>query len=150
MPRIDVSDIPKEKQANRDFGYAKNFDKRYEFGRELGKGGFGSVRVAKDLQNGREFAVKSIPKELKLPGLSAGRQAQHQDNIHKEVSMLKSLRGTLNVVHFRKAYEDDSHVHVIMELCTGGELLHRVGRKHYSEKTVRQEAYMHTCMICSA
>lgn len=136
MPRIDVTDIPKEKVTARDFGYAKNFDKRYEPGRDLGKGGFGSVRAVKDLQTGKEFACKSIPKELKLPGLSAARQAQHQDNIQKEVSMLKTLRGTLNVVHFRKAYEDESNVYIIMELCSGGELLHRVGRKHYSEKTV--------------
>lgn len=140
MPRIDVTDIPKDKPKCRDFGYAKNFVKRYGTGRELGKGGFGSVRAVKDSLTGKEFACKTIPKELKLPGLSAARQAQHQDNIQKEVSMLKTLRGTLNVVHFRKAYEDESNVYIIMELCSGGELLHRVGRKHYSEKTVRLEA----------
>ena len=136
MPRIDVTDVPKEKQACRDFGYSKDFGARYALDKELGKGGFGAVRVARDLKTGKEYACKSIPKELKLPGLSAARQAQHQDNIQKEVSMLKNLRGTLNVVHFRKAYEDEAYVHIVMELCTGGELLHRVGRKHYSEKTV--------------
>ena len=30
--------------------------------------------------------------------------------------MLARLRGTLNVVHFKRAYEDDTHVHIIMEV----------------------------------
>ena len=30
--------------------------------------------------------------------------------------MLARLRGTLNVVHFKRAYEDDTHVHIVMEV----------------------------------
>jgi calcium-dependent protein kinase len=41
------------------------------------------------------------------------------------------------VVHLEGAYEDDTHVHIVMELCRGGELFHKMGRRHYSERTVR-------------
>ena len=30
------------------------------------------------------------------------------------------LRGTLNVVHLEEAFEDDTHVHLVMEYCRGG------------------------------
>jgi hypothetical protein len=50
-------------------------------------------------------------------GLTArrGAQAAHLDNIKREVAVLARLRGTLNVVHFKRAYEDASHVHIVME-----------------------------------
>ncbi len=44
-----------------------------------------------------------------------GAQAAHLDNIKREVAVLARLRGTLNVVHFKRAYEDASHVHIVME-----------------------------------
>jgi hypothetical protein len=34
-------------------------------------------------------------------------------------------------------YEDSDNIHIVMELCKGGELLHAVGTRHYSERTVR-------------
>ena len=34
-------------------------------------------------------------------------------------------------------FEDDTSVHIITEICKGGELVHRIGNKHYSERTVR-------------
>ena len=42
----------------------------------------------------------------------------------------------LNVVNFIEALEDDEDVHIIMELCTGGELAHSLAKRHYSERTV--------------
>lgn len=53
-----------------------------------------------------------------------------------QVLILRKLRGTLNVVHMAAAYEDETHVHIVMEYCRGGELFHRMGRRHYSEQTV--------------
>ena len=53
------------------------------------------------------------------------------------MDILRKLRGSLNVATLEDVYEDESHVHIIMELCKGGELVHRIGSKHYSERTVR-------------
>ena len=37
-------------------------------------------------------------------------------------------------------FEDEEHVHIVQECCKGGELWHRIGSKHYSERTVRAMA----------
>ena len=39
---------------------------------------------------------------------------------------------------FEEAYEDRDNVYIVTELCRGGELWHRIGEKHYSERTVRR------------
>lgn len=61
----------------------------------------------------------------------------HLDALRQEVEALRRLRGSLNVATLEDVYEDDTHVHVVTELCLGGELVHRIGSKHYSERTVR-------------
>ena len=61
----------------------------------------------------------------------------HLSAIRQEVDILRRLRGSLNVASLEDVYEDDSHVHIVMELCRGGELVHRIGSKHYSERTVQ-------------
>ena len=49
--------------------------------------------------------------------------------------MLQHLTGQPNIVEFRGAYEDESSVHLVMELCNGGELFDRITKKgSYSEK----------------
>ena len=45
-----------------DFGYAKDFDKRYTLGKLLGHGQFGYTYVATDKSNGDRVAVKRIEK----------------------------------------------------------------------------------------
>lgn len=41
------------------------------------------------------------------------------------------------MVKIRGSYEDDVHMHLVMELCEGGELLDRIVRRgHYSEREV--------------
>lgn len=65
------------------------------------------------------------------------KKADHKFAIQRELDAVRKLRGALNVAAFEDAYEDDEHVYIITELCRGGELWHRVGDKHYSERTVR-------------
>ena len=50
------------------------------------------------------------------------------------------VQGALNVAAFEEAYEDRDNVYIVTELCRGGELWHRIGEKHYSERTVRRNS----------
>ncbi|MED6216178.1 Calcium-dependent protein kinase 33 [Stylosanthes scabra] len=48
---------------------------------------------------------------------------------------MQHLSGQPNIVEFKGAYEDKHSVHVVMELCAGGELFDRIIAKgHYSER----------------
>ena len=136
--RLDAWDVGKAKDYRPvKCGYAEGFLKKYDLGEELGRGGFGIVRVVTHKQTQKQYAAKSIKKLLQVPNLPIQRQAAHLANVKREVSVLYRLRGTLNVVNFIEALEDDEDVHIIMELCTGGPLAHSLARRHYSERTVR-------------
>lgn len=93
-------------------------------------------RVVREKSTGIEFACKSVSKTLNIPNLAPDKQAQHITNIEREIKILKKLRGTLSVVHFKAAYEDDTDIHMVMEYCRGGELDHQVGRRVYTEEMV--------------
>ncbi len=100
------------------------------------QGGFGTVRAVTDVLTGVQYACKTVRKRLDVPNVSVAQQAKHIDNLKREISILRKLRGTLSVVHFKGAYEDEESVHIVMEYCRGGELHHRIGKREYNEKTV--------------
>lgn len=135
--RVDVWDQQRQREISLECGFRRGLTDKYEFGRTLGEGGFGVVRVVRSRATGAEFACKTICKRLDIPNLPHAKQQQHLDNIKREVAILRKLRGTLNVVYLEDAYEDDEDVHIVQELCRGGELFHRIGKRHYSENTVR-------------
>lgn len=64
------------------------------------------------------IATPSLHSTVPAPNLAAAaKQAQHLDNVKREIKILTRLRGTLSVVHFKGAYEDDHNIHLVMELC---------------------------------
>ena len=77
-----------------------------------------------------------MPQVLENPKASPLKKADHKSAIQRELDAVRRLRGALNVAAFEEAYEDDNNVYLITELCRGGELWHRIGDKHYSERTV--------------
>lgn len=117
-------------------GYPRTLHDHYIVGQLLGSGGNGTVHVVRSRATGEEFACKSIPKTLDAEKHSPAKVASHLDAVRREVEVLTRLRGTLNVVALEHVLEDANHVHLIMELCHGGELWHRIGDRHYSERTV--------------
>ncbi|KAG8095114.1 hypothetical protein GUJ93_ZPchr0012g20793 [Zizania palustris] len=74
------------------------------------------------------FACKSISKK-KL------RTTVDIEDVRREVEIMRHLPKHPNIVTLRDTYEDDNAVHLIMELCEGGELFDRiVARGHYTER----------------
>lgn len=113
--------------------------------------------MVNDKLTGKEYACKSIVKRLDVPNMSVSKQAAYLDNVKREIAVLRRLQGTLNVVQFFGAFEDDEHIHAVMEYCRGGELHNRIGRRHYSERVVRAWTVPHAsvhsvqtaCHMCS-
>eukprot|EP00271_Cylindrocystis_brebissonii_P000892 TRINITY_DN1106_c0_g3_i1.p1 TRINITY_DN1106_c0_g3~~TRINITY_DN1106_c0_g3_i1.p1 ORF type:complete len:1085 (+),score=157.00 TRINITY_DN1106_c0_g3_i1:358-3612(+) len=95
---------------------------------ELGRGRFGVIRVCEHRETGERLACKSISKaRLKC--------SQDVEDVRREVAVMEMLRGHPDVVHLTATYEDNEYVHLLMELCAGGELFDRIKlRKHYSER----------------
>lgn len=116
-----------------DFGYGKDFGKRYSIGKLLGHGQFGYTYVATDKSNGDRVAVKKIEKSKMILPIAV-------EDVKREVRILQELTGHENVVHFYNAFEDDSYVYIVMELCEGGELLDRILSKKDSRYTEKDAA----------
>ncbi|KAG1666313.1 hypothetical protein FOA52_004795 [Chlamydomonas sp. UWO 241] len=121
-----------------DLGYKKDIASRYEVNDSstLGKGGNGKVIVATHRMTGTQYACKIIPKVIDPTKFTERKCNTHIDSLRREVGVLKALRGTLSVVQMHDVYEDADNVWIVMEWCKGGELWHRAGDRHYSERTV--------------
>ncbi|KAK9129516.1 hypothetical protein Sjap_010003 [Stephania japonica] len=116
-----------------DFGYAKDFDRKYAVGKLLGHGQFGYTFVATDKSNGDRVAVKRIDKNKMILPIAV-------EDVKREVKILQALTGHENVVQFYNAFEDDTYVYIVMELCEGGELLDRILAKKDSRYTEKDAA----------
>ncbi|XP_054797968.1 calcium-dependent protein kinase 2-like [Prosopis cineraria] len=100
----------------------------YTIGKELGRGQFGVTYLCTENSTGQQYACKSISKR-KLTSKS------DREDIKREIQIMQHLSGQPNIVEFKGAYEDTHSVHVVMELCAGGELFDRIIAKgHYSER----------------
>lgn len=105
-----------------------NIHQGYDLGGELGRGEFGVTYLCTESETKSKYACKSISKR-KL------RTAVDIDDVRREVEIMKNLPKHPNIVTLKDTYEDDDAVHIVMELCEGGELFDRiVARGHYTER----------------
>ncbi|XP_020091798.1 calcium-dependent protein kinase 10-like [Ananas comosus] len=106
----------------------------YSLGRKLGQGQFGTTYLCMQKEKGREYACKSILKR-KLA------TEEDVEDVRREIQIMHHLSGHANVVAIEGAYEDAVAVHLVMELCAGGELFDRIVHKgHYTERKAAQLA----------
>ncbi|KAL3638729.1 Calcium-dependent protein kinase 11 [Castilleja foliolosa] len=104
----------------------------YNLGRKLGQGQFGTTYHCVEKSTGLEYACKSIPKRKLLC-------REDYDDVWREIQIMHHLTEYPNVVKIKGTYEDNVFVHLVMELCAGGELFDRIVQKgHYSERKAAQ------------
>ena len=85
----------------------ENVSSLYVLGRVLGKGQFGTTRLAEERSTGRQLACKSIPKrKLTTP--------DDVEDVRREVQIMHHLKGYPHVVTLHGAYEDKHNVHLVM------------------------------------
>ncbi|KAL3532193.1 hypothetical protein ACH5RR_005714 [Cinchona calisaya] len=100
----------------------------YNLGQKLGNGQFGTTFLCVERATGKQYACKSIAKRKLLT-------PDDVDDVRREIEIMHHLSGNPNIISIKGAYEDNVAVHVVMELCTGGELFDRiVKRGHYTER----------------
>ncbi|XP_071401811.1 calcium/calmodulin-dependent protein kinase type 1D, partial [Centroberyx affinis] len=86
---------------------------------------FSEVVLAQEKLTGRMFAVKCIPKKA-LKG--------KESSIENEIAVLRRIKHE-NIVALEDIYESPSHLYLIMQLVSGGELFDRIVEKgFYTEK----------------
>lgn len=97
--------------------------------KEIGHGHYGVVRKCMNRETKVWYAIKSIRKS----------KVGKVDVLKREISLLKEVHHP-NIVEFVEVHEDQKYLHLITELCTGGELFDRIIEKtksdegHFSER----------------
>ena len=81
----------------------------------IGSGSFGTVRDCIHRRTRELFAVKSILKK----------SVKNQSLLENEIKLLRQANHA-NVVRTIDVIEDMSHIHIVMEKCTGGDLFEHV------------------------
>ncbi|KAM3276703.1 hypothetical protein ACQJBY_044851 [Aegilops geniculata] len=110
----------------------EGFAKRYRLGAELGRGEFGVTRRCEDAATGEALACKTIRRK-RLRRAADAEDVRREVEILRRMSALEGAGGA--VVRLREACEDAEGVHLVMELCEGGELFDRIfARSHYTER----------------
>ncbi|GMI67781.1 calcium-dependent protein kinase 2 [Hibiscus trionum] len=100
----------------------------YSLGKKLGQGQFGTTYLCTHKPTGQQYACKSIPKRKLIC-------QEDYDDVWREIQIMHHLSEQPHVVRIKGTYEDQVSVHLVMELCEGGELFDRIVKKgHYSER----------------
>jgi calcium-dependent protein kinase len=97
--------------------------------KELGHGHYGVVRKCMNRETNEWYAIKSIRKA----------KVSKIEVLKREIEILKEVRHP-NIIELIDVFEDAKYLHLVTELCTGGELFDRIIAKtqspegHYSEQ----------------
>ncbi|KAK7392723.1 hypothetical protein VNO78_21169 [Psophocarpus tetragonolobus] len=125
VKRLASAGLKADSVLLRKTGNLKDF---YNLGPKLGQGQFGTTFLCVEKATGKEFACKSILKRKLLT-------IEDVEDVRREIQIMHHLVGSPNVISIKEAFEDAVAVHVVMELCAGGELFDRiVERGHYTER----------------
>lgn len=101
--------------------------------KELGHGHYGVVRKCMDRESKEWFAIKSIRKS----------KVSKIEVLKREIQILKEVKHP-NIIALIAVFEDAKYLHLVTELCTGGELFDRIIAKtqsaegHFSEHDASQ------------
>ncbi|XP_019192740.1 PREDICTED: phosphoenolpyruvate carboxylase kinase 2-like [Ipomoea nil] len=98
----------------------------YQLCEEIGRGKFGTVHRCFLPATAQSFACKTIQKSLLL-------DPTDRDCLEKEPKILQLFTGAANILQLFKVYEDEDYLHLVTELCDGGDLYERVSRGPLSE-----------------
>ncbi|XP_019422638.1 PREDICTED: serine/threonine-protein kinase SRK2E-like [Lupinus angustifolius] len=118
---------------------------RYELVRDIGSGNFGVARLMRDKHTDQLVAVKYIERGQKI-----------DENVKREIINHRSLRHP-NIVRFKEVILTPTHLAIVMEYASGGELFERIcnaGRfsedeaRFFFQQLISGVSYCHTMQVC--
>ncbi len=110
------------------FHQTEDVTSKYELGKVLGSGQFGCATVGTDKKTGARVAIKTIDKTR----FRAADFQYQADAMKSEIEIMQSLNHP-NIIKLLDVFETETALHLVMELCEGGELFDRyVGSFHFS------------------
>ena len=135
-------------------GNFSDISRRYsiDFTRVLGAGTGTTVYKCEDRETGEHYAVKTIAKGHRMGAKSR--------DLHREVSLLRNIRdavrdgrpdnsetegkekeggGCGGVIELVDLHEDTFNLHIVTELCRGGELFDRINDRVAAHRLLRSE-----------
>ncbi|XP_065269455.1 LOW QUALITY PROTEIN: striated muscle preferentially expressed protein kinase [Emys orbicularis] len=123
---------------------ARRLTDDYEVHEEIGRGAFSYVRRVREKSSGLDYAAKFIPCRAKA-----------KQSARRELQILSQLDHE-RLVYFHDSFEKKNAVIIVMELCTGEELLDRMARKpsvcewevrSYMRQLLEGLSYLYRCSI---
>ncbi|CAN0017009.1 unnamed protein product, partial [Heterosigma akashiwo] len=108
------------------------------FKEEIGTGNYGVVRRCRHKASGKEYAIKSITKS-KLNRIR---------DIRSEIEILLTVDHP-NIVKLYDVFEDQTYIHLVQQLCTGGELFEHIVSRYDHEQSYgeREAAQLARCVL---
>ncbi|XP_009619697.1 serine/threonine-protein kinase SAPK1 isoform X2 [Nicotiana tomentosiformis] len=118
---------------------------RYEIVKELGSGNFGVAKLVSDKKTKELFAVKFIERGQKI-----------DEHVQREIMNHRSLKHP-NIVRFKEVLLTPTHLAIVMEYASGGELFARIcnaGKfnedeaRFFFQQLISGVSYCHFMQIC--
>ncbi|KAK8710381.1 hypothetical protein V6N13_145706 [Hibiscus sabdariffa] len=118
---------------------------RYDFVRDIGSGNFGVARLMRDKVTKELVAVKYIERGDKI-----------DEHVRREIINHRSLRHP-NIVRFKEVILTPTHLAIVMEYASGGELFERIcaaGRfnedeaRFFFQQLISGVSYCHAMQVC--
>ncbi|XP_046994246.1 death-associated protein kinase dapk-1-like [Schistocerca americana] len=104
------------------------FENFYDVFEDIGKGQFAVVRRCQERSTGRQFAAKFVRKRRVCRGVS-------QEDIRREVHLLRRLAGHPHLVTLHQAFDSPRHAVLVLEMLEGGELSSLLESRGHLEET---------------
>ncbi|CAM8901026.1 hypothetical protein QQ045_009870 [Rhodiola kirilowii] len=118
---------------------------RYDLVKDIGSGNFGIARLMRDKLTKELVAVKYIERGDKI-----------DENVQREIINHRSLRHP-NIVRFKEVILTPTHLAIVMEYASGGELFERIsnaGRfsedeaRFFFQQLISGVSYCHAMQVC--
>ena len=110
--KCQIEENNKEPETRPDF---------YRIGKMLGKGAFGKVNLGMHKLTDTLVAIKSINKEIL-------EEERSRRKVAKEISIQKKINHK-NIAQLYETFESQKHFLIVIELCSGGDLLNYVRKR---------------------